>query len=266
MADLSDPSNIVTRTSSDGAMKLASRRQHSPASKAGQAAMWAALMVAGALTLIPICTFAEQQMKTWALLRAEEAEVRAAIAGDWANSVSADYVETVSELSLSLPQADTATAYAAAERATGLDASRAHAWARLAWLDYSKDKKVTPAVLDRLAKSMDACPMCDQDLMRWRFNFVLANWRAIPEPLRARSFEQADLLRWTGNNHLFLADMSLKANRAGIAFDKYRMAVNTPVRTLDLGFAPPPAPKDGLAPGAAAPVDAPQAPPTASGG
>lgn len=203
--------------------------------------MWTALMIAGALTLIPISQYARQEMATWTLLEADDAGIRNAIAGDWAHSGSADYVETVSELSLHLQKADTATAYAAAQRATKLDGSRANAWATLAWLEYSKAKTVTPAVLDLLTKSMDACPMCNQDLIRWRFNFVLANWAAIPEPLRVRAFEQADVLRWTGDNHLFLADMGIKANQAGIAFDKYRMAVNTPVRTLDLGLAPEPA-------------------------
>jgi hypothetical protein len=238
MADNLIASDVVTRTGGDASAKAALRHRRSPASKGGQAAMWTALIVASALTLIPIGRYAGQEIETWRLRESNEAGVRDAIAGDWMHSASADYVETISELSLNLPKADAETAYAAAQRATQLDASRSHAWATLAWLQYSKAKKVTPAVLDALTKSMDACPMCDQGLIRWRFNFVLANWSAMPEPLRTRAFEQADLLRWIGNNHLFLADMGIKAGQAGIAFDKYRMAVKTPVRTLDLGLAP----------------------------
>src|SRR6185295_2169359 len=138
MTDISTTPDIVTRTGADAVKNGALKRQRSPAAKVGGAAIWTALMIAGALTLIPISRYAEQEIQTWTLLHANQAGIRDAIAGDWAQSASADYVEAVSELSLDLPKADTGTAFAAAQRATTLDASRAHAWATLAWLEYSK--------------------------------------------------------------------------------------------------------------------------------
>src|SRR5690242_18893367 len=150
MADNSIPSEVVTRTGADAAVK-AVRRQRAPV-KAGQVIIWIALMGASALTLFPISQYAKQEVEIWKLLQANDAGVREAITGDWMHSASADYVEAISELSLNLPKADTASAYAAALRATELDGSRAHAWATLAWLEYSKAKKVTPAVLDALTK------------------------------------------------------------------------------------------------------------------
>lgn len=81
---------------------------------------------------------------------------------------------------------------------------------------------------------MDACPLCSQELIAWRFNFVLANWTSIPDPLRRRAFEHADLLRWIGPNAEFLAEMRVKAKQNGIPFDEYRAAVATPVRTWDI--------------------------------
>jgi hypothetical protein len=117
------------------------------------------------------------------------------------HSTSADRLETLSELSLQLPTPDTGSAYAAAQRTTQIDPSRAFAWANLAWLEMKRSSGVVnPATIDALTKSMNACPLCDEGLIRWRFNFVLANWQAMPEVLRRRVFEQADLLRWKGPN------------------------------------------------------------------
>ena len=94
--------------------------------------------------------------------------------------------------------------------------------------------KVNQESLAALTRSMDACPLCDQELVAWRFNFVLANWTSIPDPLRRRSFEHADLLRWIGPNAEFLAEMRVKAIQSRIPFDEYRSAVDTPVRTWDI--------------------------------
>ena len=82
---------------------------------------------------------------------------------------------------------------------------------------------------------MDACPLCNDEIIGWRFNFVLTNWASIPEALRGKAFEQADVLRWIGPNAEFLADMRVKALQNGIPFDAYRAAVNTPARTWDIG-------------------------------
>ena len=57
----------------------------------------------------------------------------------------------------------------------------------------------------------------------------------IPEALRRKAFEHADLLRWVGPNTEFLAEMRIKADQNGIPFDTYRAAVNTPARTRDIG-------------------------------
>jgi hypothetical protein len=56
----------------------------------------------------------------------------------------------------------------------------------------------------------------------------------MPEPMRRRAFEHADLLRWIGPNAEFLAEMRVKAKQNGIPFDDYRAAVETPVRTWDI--------------------------------
>lgn len=204
--------------------------------QAGNFTLWVGLLAGAVLALAPIAQFSLHEIETAALTHADDASIVAALEQDWPHSTSADRLETLSELSLQLPTPDTGSAYAAAQRTTQIDPSRAFAWANLAWLEMKRSSGVVnPATIDALTKSMNACPLCDEGLIRWRFNFVLANWQAMPEVLRRRVFEQADLLRWNGPNAEFLADMRAKARSAGVPFDAYRAAVNTPVRTWDLG-------------------------------
>lgn len=212
------------------------RKEGSRARTAGSLTIWSSLIAAGILALAPIAQFASHEIDIAMLVRADNAAVADALAQDWPHSASAAKLETLSELSLQLPTPDTGSAYAAAQRATQIDPSRPFAWANLAWLESKRASgRVNQASLDALTKSMDACPLCSEDLIRWRFNFVLANWREMPEGIRRRAFEQADLLRWIGPNAEFLADMRTRARQAGIPFDAYRAAVNTPVRTWDIG-------------------------------
>ncbi len=216
--------------------RKAGREKKSRARQAGNFTLWAALLVGGILALAPIAQFSLHEVETAALTHADDATIVSALEQDWPHSTSADRLETLSELSLQLPTPDTGSAYAAAQRATQIDPSRAFAWASLAWLETKRGSgTVNPAAINALTKSMDACPLCDEGLIRWRFNFVLANWQAMPEAVRHRVFEQADLLRWNGPNAEFLADMRAKAWSAGVPFDSYRAAVNTPVHAWDIG-------------------------------
>lgn len=212
------------------------RQEQTAGEKAFRFTIWSTLVTTGVLALAPIVQFSLHEVETGLLSRADDAAVAEALAQDWPHSTSPARLETLAELSLQLPTPDTGSAYAAARRATEIDPSRAFAWANLAWLETKRASgAVNQASLDALTRSMDACPLCSEELIRWRFNFVLANWAQMPEIVRRRAFEQADLLRWIGPNAEFLADMRVKALRAGIPFDAYRSAVATPVRTWDIG-------------------------------
>jgi hypothetical protein len=196
---------------------------------------WAAMLVAGAVAVGVLVHFTLQQANTQLLQQADNAGIAQTMAQDVSQSQSPDYAETLAKLAMQLPTPDEGSAYAAATRATELDASRAHAWAQLADLETRRASgKVNEASLNALARSMDACPLCSQELVAWRFNFVLTNWYAIPDPLRRRAFEQADILRWVGQNAEFLAEMRAKARENGIPFDAYRAGVETPARTWDI--------------------------------
>lgn len=130
-------------------------------------AAWFGLMALGVATMAPMLGFAWQNVTTWSLVNAGPAGVKAALASDWSTSNDPDFLETMAELSLAQPAPDEATAYVAAKRATQLDPSRASAWATLAYLETRQmGGTVNEAALDALTKSMDACPLCDQALIR----------------------------------------------------------------------------------------------------
>ncbi len=201
---------------------------------AGRAMLWTAVLLVAAATLLPITAFTSRELKTWSLINADDSVVRAELSGIWPDRPSAAWLEALAELGLQVDPQDDERALRAAAGATARDPSRAGAWALQAYLETRRAKQVNAAALEALAKSMDACPFCSEELIRWRFNFVLANWASIPDELRRRAFEHADILRWMGDNGEFLAGMRIKARQAGIPFDEYRSAVNTPARTWDL--------------------------------
>jgi len=210
-----------------------------PKSRAKQvigAFAWVGLLTLGIAAIAPISHFALEEAQIVALQNADDVAAGQALELDWSQSTSPDYVETVSELAMQMPVVDTGSAYVAASRTVELDPSRAFAWAQLAELESRRASgKINEAALKALGNSMDACPLCNDELIGWRLNFVLANWESMPETLRRKAFEHADLLRWSGPNVEFLAEMRLKANQHGIPFDAYRAAVNTPARTWDIG-------------------------------
>jgi hypothetical protein len=225
-----DPEVLRTATQVGRAPKAST-----PHASAGGLVVWATLMFMGVVAIPPMITLVKDEAATLSLLAASDAEVMDTLATDWSSGAPPAWLEVLSERSLNLPKPDLASSEAAARAAVEADPSRAHVWARLAWLETQKiGGKVNDAALSAITKSMDACPLCSQELIAWRFNFVLANWTSIPDPLRRRAFEHADLLRWIGPNAEFLAEMRVKAIQNRIPFDEYRSAVDTPVRTWDI--------------------------------
>lgn len=195
---------------------------------------WIGVLAAGMAAIMTMLQLAWDEVGLWSLANASPAEAEGALDGEWAGSTSPDYLETIAELSLQASPPDEAAAWLAAKRAVELDPSRAFAWATVAYLETRQAGGVNETAIGALTRSMEACPLCDQDLVRWRFNYVLANWNDMPEPLRRKAFEHADLLRWIGPNAEFLAEMRFKARLQGIPFDAYRAAVDTPAPSWDI--------------------------------
>ena len=234
MADTTSFTGIVVQSSATAAPRPV--RAKSRAQRAVGVFTWIGLLTLGVAAIAPISHFTLVEAQTVMLQHADDAAAEQALEIDWSQSTSPNYVETVSELAMQMPAVDTGSAYVAASRTVELDPSRAFAWAQLAQLEARRASgKINAASLEALSKSMDACPLCSDELIGWRLNFVLANWESIPEALRRKAFEHADLLRWVGPNAEFLAEMRIKASQNGIPFDAYRAAVNTPARTWDIG-------------------------------
>jgi len=202
-------------------------------------ALWLGGMGLFTLVLAPIGDAIARELSLQAMVVADEAAMKVYRPVMPGLTPATDSFEAISEIALS--GHDIELALSAARQAVAADPDRAFVWARLAYLETEKAGRVVPAALDALGRSLDACPLCDEELIRWRFKYVLANWREIPEDLRKRTFESADILRWTGRNADFLAEMRIKSMADGVPFDAYRAAVASPVHTWEMDYIEAPA-------------------------
>lgn len=202
----------------------------SPARVAG----WSLTLAIGLAALVGVAMMTIDRLQTDLLLSAGDAEARETLGEVWPTGASGEYYEALGELVEVLEPENREMAQLAAERAVAADPTRAFAWARLAYFSLDEVGMATEDTLVALRASMEQCPLCDQALVRWRFNFVLSHWSQMPEIIRKLAFTHADVLRWSGNNSEFLAEMRVKANAAGIPYDAYRAAVDTPVRSWDI--------------------------------
>lgn len=203
-------------------------------SSPGHVALWAVTLVVGLAALGGVSILMIDRLQTGLLLSAGDAEARRTITDVWPTGASGEYYETVGELIETLDPENVEMAQLAAERAVEADPGRAFAWARIAYYRAEETGAVDEETIAALLQSMRRCGLCDPELVRWRFNFVLSNWDQMPEQVRRAAFMHADVLRWTGANAEFLAEMRVKANAANIPYDEYRSAVNTPVRSWDI--------------------------------
>lgn len=229
---------VVTRTKTATAAKP--KRERAKPLTPAAVALWTGAMIAGLLSIVPIVQAVMSEMTTYSLQQTGDSAIKQKLGEATPAGMPADYYETLSELALSVKPADKETALRLARQTVQKDPNRGSAWATIAYVESDLAKTANPASIEALRKSMDVCPLCSPELIRWRFNFVLANWPAVPEDMRSKAFDQADMLRWTGEHAEFLAEMRAKAIARGIPYDAYRGAVDTPARTwdIDTGKAP----------------------------
>ena len=109
------------------------------------------------------------------------------------------------------------------------------AWSLLAFVEHRISGAFSPDAQTAFRRSVEVCPMCNADLIRWRLDFVLANWDDTPEDLRKAAFVGADFLRWWHLDYEFVASRRALAISQGIPFVQYQRAVNTPVRPEEIG-------------------------------
>lgn len=146
---------------------------------------------------------------------------------------SPEWIATATQLSAEAPTHD-AQSIELLERALDEDPTRPKAWALLSYLYARRDGAFSPAAKAALQVSLEACGYCDHDLLEWRFNFVLQNWKAAPEPIRIAVFSGADFLRWWHLEYEYLRAVRTEAIALGIPFDTYRRRVGTHIRPNEL--------------------------------
>ena len=144
-----------------------------------------------------------------------------------------EWIATASQLAAQDP-ARNDDAIALLEAALDANPNHPNAWAQLAYLYAIRAGGFDDAAAHALQNSIDLCPYCGREILRWRFTFVLQHWDAVPESLRADVFSGADFLRWWYLDYTYLNSVRGDALERGIPFDAYRRNVNTPIRPSEV--------------------------------
>ncbi|MBI1340915.1 hypothetical protein GC169_12010 [bacterium] len=212
------------RTLGRGRTQTISAAAPAPAdTEAGAAARqvtWIALLALGGLSTALGAMAAFDSISDFGVTRMDDASFRSELASPSPNA-SVDWLEYASERALALSPPDLEASRRMSALVLDADPSRAFTWARLAYLDWATDREMTPAAVSALDRSIQACPMCDDALVRWRLEFALANWDAVPEATRRAAFMHMAALPDTTANVEFTASARIRSNAAGIPFDAY---------------------------------------------
>jgi|GEM_PF-1532135 len=119
-------------------------------------------------------------------------------------------------------------------RALARDEGRPYAWTLLAFVETRRTGMFSAEARDAFARSVQVCPLCEKDLLRWRLEFVITHWDEVPASIRADVFQGADFLRWWHLDADFLQTQKERAAARGIPFADYQRAVNSPVRPHEI--------------------------------
>lgn len=188
---------------------------------------WAIILLVMAVSCVVTVLAAQRALLTHTIVTAEGDAVSRLLSRPMPRNASADAYEAFSEWVLEADPLASDLAALASERVLEQDDKRPFVWARLAYAlsrGLDSDTPLPNRALEALERSMELCPVCSPPLVRWRFNFVLAHWRSIPEEMRRQAFLDAEFLRRSGSDAEFFADLRTIARREGIPFDAYREA------------------------------------------
>jgi len=196
----------------------------------------------GVLVFLGFLALLALSVRQWIVLneeaRAHRADIDAvSLAADILGNDRAATPETLVSLaerlvSLGPDQDDRAAALL--DRALEADDGRPYAWTLLAYIETRRSGSFSARAREAFARSLDVCPLCDKDLLRWRLEFVITHWDEVPASLRADVFEGADFLRWWHLDAAFLQTQKERAAARGIPFADYQRAVNSPVRPHEI--------------------------------
>ncbi|MEQ9316480.1 MAG: hypothetical protein RLN72_11565 [Henriciella sp.] len=108
------------------------------------------------------------------------------------------------------------------------------AQALLAFALISEDQDAPTKFNQALARSFELCLLCDEDLVKWRIDLVIAFWDRTDEANRKAAFEGVDFARWWYLDGEYLEALERRAARRNIPYAAYRSAVDTPIRPEEI--------------------------------
>jgi hypothetical protein len=176
-----------------------------------------------------------QVTRTWPVATFTAASTEAqseALGRPFLSDAAAGYYDVRMRVGMRMAPSRLNGAAQSAEKVVARDPGNAFAWAVLAIAETKAEGGLTAKAEKNLRTSLKLCPMCDHDLTRLRFRFVLENWTLMPEDLRRAAFNEAETLRWSGRDAEFLAGMKLWARDHGVPYERYDALVKSPVPSM----------------------------------
>lgn len=160
-------------------------------------------------------------------------EVIADILNEDTNASPEYLIRLAEELVAKGPENDE-TARALLTRALEIDEGRPFAWTLLAFVETRRTGRFNEDAKQAFDRSLEVCPYCEKDLLRWRLEFIISHWDDVSAETRDRVFRGADFLRWWYMDHEFLQTQKERAAARGIPFVAYQRAVNSKVRPEEI--------------------------------
>jgi hypothetical protein len=200
--------------------------------KPGAAVVWG---LTAAMALAGLGFTAWQVTRSWPAAQfaaTPEDGQRDALAQAFLADADATYYDVRMRAGMRLTPANLEGAAQNAAKLVERDPRNAFGWAVLAMAEARAAGGLTANSEKDLRTSYSLCPMCDQDLTRLRFQFVLETWTLVPEDLRRAAFNEAETLRWTGRDAEYLAGMKLWARDHGVPYERYDALVKSPVPSI----------------------------------
>jgi len=190
--------------------------------------------LAGVL-IVSLSIFETREIETIRLADRQQTDLFIRKAKSNLNRHSPEHLIVLAERAMELDQGTAADAEVLLMSALSKDPERPFAWALLSYSRAVQNNGLNDGAIAALEQSLDYCKLCNPSLIRWRADYMIGFWTSVPHETRLEIFEGVDLLRWWHLDQAYLNDLRNRALTAGIGYDAYLRAVDTPVRPEEIG-------------------------------
>lgn len=164
-----------------------------------------------AVSALSMCSFTGDALRTYRLSTASDETVQAILADAKQPTRSSAYHEQLAERASGLETPDTFSAQENILKALAISSNSPYAWAHLAYLRTVRAGNVTSGAVEALGQSIRRCLYCDNELIRWRLEYMLANWDELPDGFQVHARQHADILKADPLQHSYLRDIIIRA-------------------------------------------------------